>query len=87
VETIPSGSFVPFEMLPTYNRIGTVTIGTSGQFELRLRSEYKYDWATDDVKFQYIDGNGVVYEKTFGSLSALKASLDGQIILEKKVAE
>lgn len=87
VEAIPSGSFVPFEMLPTYNRIGTVTIGTSGQFELRLRSEYKYDWATDDVKFQYIDGNGVVYEKTFGSLSALKASLDGQIILEKKVAE
>ena len=87
VENIPSGSFVPFEMLPTYNRIGTVTIGESGQFELRLRSEYKYDWVTDDVKFQYIDENGVVYEKTFGSLSALKASLGGQIILEKKVGE
>ena len=87
VESIPSGSFVPFEMLPTYNRIGTVTIGDSGQFELRLRNEYKYDWVTDDVKFQYIDANGVVYEKTFGSLSALKASLGGQIILEKKVAE
>lgn len=87
VEAIPSGSFVPFEMLPTYNRIGTVTIGESGQFELRLRSEYKYDWVTDDVKFQYIDENGVVYEKTFGSLSALKASLGGQIILEKKVGE
>ena len=87
VEYIPSGSFVPFEMLPTYNRIGTVTIGKSGQFELRLRNEYKYDWMTDDVKFQFIDENGVIYEKTFGSLSALKASLGGQIILEKKVAE
>ena len=84
VTNIPPGSFVPFEMLPTYNRIGTVTVGESGQFELRLRSEYKYDWVTDDVKFQYIDENGVVYEKTFSSLSALKASLGGQIILEKK---
>ena len=69
-------------MLPTYNRIGTVTVDASGQFELRLRSEYKYDWATDDVKFQFTDEQGVIYEKTFDSLSALKASLSGQIILE-----
>ena len=82
VVEVPAGSFVPFEVLPTYNRIGTVTVGASGQFELRLRSEYKYDWATDDVKFQFTDGNGVIYEKTFDSLSALNASLDGQIILE-----
>ena len=82
VVEIPAGSFVPFEMLPTYNRIGTVTIGASGEFELRLRSEYKYDWVTDDVKFQFTDANGVIYEKTFGSLSALSASLEGQIILE-----
>ncbi len=79
---VPAGSFVPFEMLPTYNRIGTVTIGDSGAFELRLRSEYRYDWATDDVKFQFTDHNGVIYEKTFDSLSALNASLGGQIILE-----
>ena len=82
VVEVPAGSFVPFEVLPTYNRIGTVTVGASGQFELRLRSEYKYDWATDDVKFQFTDGNGVIYEKTFDSLSALNVSLDGQIILE-----
>ena len=82
VTAIPAGSFVPFEMLPTYNRIGTVTVDASGQFELRLRSEYKYDWATDDVKFQFTDEQGVIYEKTFDSLSALKASLSGQIILE-----
>ena len=82
VVEVPAGSFVPFEMLPTYNRIGTVTVSASGQFELRLRSEYKYDWATDDVKFQFTDENGVIYEKTYDSLSALNASLDGQIILE-----
>ena len=82
VKEVPAGSFVPFEMLPTYNRIGTVTIGASGQFELRLREEYKYDWATDDVKFQFTDEKGAIYEKTFDSLSALKASLSGQIILE-----
>lgn len=82
VVEVPAGSFVPFEMLPTYNRIGTVTVGASGEFELRLRSEYKYDWATDDVKFQFTDSNGVIYEKTFDSLSALNASLEGQIILE-----
>ena len=82
VTAIPAGSFVPFEMLPTYNRIGTVAIGAEGAFELRLRSEYKYDWSTDDVKFQFTDENGVIYEKTFDSLSSLKASLSGQIILE-----
>ena len=80
VRNIPSGSFVPFEVLPTYNRIGTVTIGDAGQYELRLRSEYRYDWNTDSVKFQYVEG-GVTYEKTFRSLSALNSST-GPIILE-----
>jgi hypothetical protein len=67
-------------MLPTYYRIGTVSVGESGEFELRLRGEYKYDWVTDDVKFQFVL-DGVTYEKTFGSLSALSNSTD-IIILE-----
>jgi hypothetical protein len=65
---------------PTYNRIGTVTIGAAGQYELRLRSEYRYDWNTDNVKFQYVEG-GVTYEKVFGSLNSLNSS-SGPIILE-----
>ena len=82
VEDIPAGSFVPFEVLPTYNRIGTVTVGTAGEYELRLRSEYKYDWDTDKVKFQYVDkATGVVYEKEFATLKALYSST-GPIILE-----
>ena len=70
-----------FEVLPTYNRIGTVTIGDAGAFELRLRSEYEYDWNTDDVKFQFKDENGVIYEKTYASLNAFYSST-GDIILE-----
>ena len=68
-------------MLPTYNRIGTVTIGNDGSFELRLRNEYKYDWTTDDVKLQYIDADGNIYEKVFDNLRAVYSSV-GTIILE-----
>ena len=80
VGNIPAGSFVPFEVEPTYNRIGTVTIGDAGQYELRLRGEYRYDWLTDQVKFQYVEGD-VTYEKVFSSLNALNSS-SGPIILE-----
>ena len=82
IEPIPAGAFVPFEVEPTYNRIGTVSISEDGQFELRLRSEYKYDWNTDNVKLQFTDTNGVKYEKVFDSIAALYASLNDPIILE-----
>ena len=72
VTNIPAGSFIPFEALPSYNRIGAVAVeDASGTFELRLRSEYEYSWNTGNVKFQYTDENGNIYEKTFTSLSAL----------------
>ncbi len=83
IKNVPSNAFVPFEMKPTYNRIGTVTVEQDGAFELRLRKEYKYDWTTDAVKFQFTE-DSVVYEKEFTSLSALRASLAlGAIILEE----
>lgn len=81
---IPAGSFVPFEVKPTYNRIGTVSVTSGGQFELRLRGEYNYDWNTDDVKLQFTL-NGKVYEKSFTSLSALESALVDTIILEPTV--
>lgn len=77
---------VPFETLPSYNRIGTVAIKQAdGTFELRLRSEYEYAWATGNVKFQYTDANGTIYEKTFMSLASLYTTLNtnDEIILEK----
>lgn len=85
VTAVPSGSFVPFEMLPTYNRIGTIDIRNNGAFELRLRSEYRYDWSTDDVKLQYNE-NGVIYEKTFESLEDLYKATGSDIVLEVPTA-
>lgn len=84
VKEIPVGSFVPFEALPSYNRIGTVAVEqTDGTFELRLRSEYEYSWSTGRVKFQYT-ADGKTYEKTFTSLSNLYDTLNTNeiIILE-----
>jgi hypothetical protein len=82
IVAVPEGSFVPFEVEPTYNRIGTVSIHANGTFELRLRSEYKYDWNTDNVKLQFIDDAGITYEKVFSSIGALYSSLGAAIILE-----
>lgn len=82
IVAVPEGSFVPFEVEPTYNRIGTVSLHSNGAFELRLRSEYKYDWNTDNVKLQFIDETGNTYEKVFTSLGALYSSLGAPIILE-----
>lgn len=83
---VPYDSFVPFEVKPTYNRIGTVRVEQGGNFELRLRKEYRYDWTTDAVKFQYTDGS-VVYEKEFTSLNALYETLKNgsSVILEPKM--
>lgn len=84
VLNVPSGSFVPFEETSTYNRIGVISIGEEGAFELRLRQEYKYDWNTDEVKFQFKDDAGVVYESKFISLNYLYSTLQNNtpIILE-----
>lgn len=81
---VPAGSFVPFESLPSYNRIGTMALGDGGEFELRLRSEYKYSWDTGMVKFQYSEGN-TTFEKEYYSLSALYEELatGNDIILEE----
>ena len=87
VTNIPAGSFVPFETTSSYNRIGTVAVeGTDGSFDLRLRSEYEYLWETGNVKFQYTDENGIIYEKTFTSLASLYSTLNTNevVILEKQ---
>ena len=76
---VPAGSFVPFEVLPTYNRIGSMTIGNGGQYELHLRGEYIYNWNTDDIKLQFVETIGEdekVYEANFGSLADLYAAKD-----------
>ena len=83
---VPAGAFVPFEAEPSYNRIGTVTVGgTDGTFELRLRAEYEYEWDRTRVKFQYTDTDGTIYEKEYQSLSNLYSTLTANnVVLEKK---
>ena len=86
---VPSAAFVVLERIKTYNRIGTVTIGnlTNGQnMNIRLRSEYTYNWYNDPVKIQYADvveGASLIYEQEFPSLDALYAAASsGDIVLE-----
>lgn len=74
-QPVPAGAFVPFEVLPTFNRIGVMTINDGGNYQLHLRKEYRYNWTTDDVKLQYVSG-GVTYEAVFNSLSELYGATD-----------
>ena len=83
-KTVPANSFIPLEMLPTYNRIGTVAVNEDGNFEIRLRSEYKYDWNLDNVKFQFTDEDGNIYEKEYDSLEDLYT--DRNTIVLKKIS-
>ena len=82
--SVPANSFIPLEMLPTYNRIGTVAVNADGNFEIRLRSEYKYDWNLDNVKFQFTDEDGTIYEKEYDSLEDLY--IDRNTIVLKKIS-
>lgn len=88
-QDVPIEAFVVLERIKTYNRIGTVTISnvTAGKnMEIRLRSEYTYNWYNDPVKIQYatvIGGESYVYEKEFPSLDALySATSTGDIVLQ-----
>ena len=71
---VPAGSFVPFEIAPSYNRIGAIAIADGGSFELRLRAEYVYSWAVGIVKFQFNDGASI-YEAEYDSLAELYQAL------------
>ena len=65
---VPAGTFVPFSS-DDDTRIGVVTVGENGAFELRLRSEYEFEWNTP-VKFECNIGN-VEYKAEFATLQAL----------------
>ena len=70
---VPAGTFVPFSMNDG-TRIGVVTVGDNGEFELKLRAEYKFDWNNTPVKFEAKIG-GVEYKAEFSSLEALASTV------------
>lgn len=76
---VPRSAFVSFERTRNGSRIGSVTVTADGQYELRLRKEYTFNWYTDEVEFHYeIDGK--VYHKIYPNLAELFASPD--VVLE-----
>ena len=78
-QNVPRSAFVSFERTRNNSRIGSVTVTADGQYELRLRKEYTFNWYTDEVEFHYeIDGK--VYHKTYTNLAELFASPD--VVLE-----
>ena len=78
-QPILSGEFVAFERVSNSSRIGAVTVTEEGQYELRLRKEYTFDWYTNPVQFHY-ELNGKVYHCTYESLSDLFGS-QGNVVL------
>lgn len=77
---VPRNAFVSFERTRNNSRIGSVTVTADGQYELRLRKEYTFNWYTDEVEFYYEDTDGNVYHKTYTNLAELFASPD--VVLE-----
>lgn len=77
---VPRNAFVSFERTRNGSRIGSVTVTADGQYELRLRKEYTFNWYTDEVEFYYEDTDGNVYHKTYTNLAALFVSPD--VVLE-----
>ena len=74
---VPSGTFVPFST-DDGTRIGVVSVGDNGAFELRLRAEYQFTWESTPVKFEAKVGT-TEYKAEFTSLKALVSSLGSQI--------
>ncbi|MBS7197862.1 MAG: hypothetical protein KH111_07005 [Bacteroidales bacterium] len=68
---VPANAFVSFERVKNGSRIGSITVGANGQYELRLRKEYNILWINDPVELHYQAGDGKVYHKTYQSLSDL----------------
>ena len=79
-QNVPRSAFVSFERTRNNSRIGSVTVTADGQYELRLRKEYTFNWYTDEVEFYYEDTDGNVYHKTYTNLAELFASPD--VVLE-----
>lgn len=85
VQDIPKDAFVSFERTRNGSRIGSVSVIAAGQYELRLRKEYEFNWYTDEVELHYTGDGGTVYHATYPSLSSLFAS--PHIILEPSAGE
>ena len=84
-QDVPANGFVSFERTRNNSRIGSLTIvDGEGQYELRLRKEYEFNWYSDEVELRYEDDGGNVYTATYPNLNTLYESPD--IVLEQQAA-
>lgn len=82
---VPANGFVSFERTRNNSRIGSLAIvDGEGQYELRLRKEYEFNWYSDEVELRYEDDGGNVYTATYPNLNTLYESPD--IVLEQQAA-
>lgn len=70
-QLVPKGAFVAFERASDRSRIGAITVNENGQYELRLRKEYAFNWYTDPIVFHYDAGNGNTYTCRVANLARL----------------
>lgn len=70
-QPVPKGAFVAFERASDRSRIGAITVNENGQYELRLRKEYVFNWHTDPIVFHYDAGNGDTYTCRVDNLATL----------------
>lgn len=73
---VPRNAFVSFERTRNNSRIGSITVTADGQYELRLRKEYVFNWYTDEVEAIYSAADGKTYRCKFNSLASLFAAPD-----------
>lgn len=80
---VSANGFVSFERTRNNSRIGSLTIvDKDGDYELRLRKEYEFNWYSDEVELRYEDDGGNVYTATYPNLNTLNGSPD--IVLERQ---
>ena len=70
-QPVPNGAFVAFERESDRSRIGAITVNENGQYEMRLRKEYVFNWHTDPIVFYYDAGNGITYTCRVANLATL----------------
>lgn len=73
LKDVPAQSFVPFELVSDNTRIGAITLSSDGNYQLRLRAEYEFEWETDKVQFE-VEIDGKVYYAEYASLKDLFAN-------------
>ena len=68
---VPANQFVSFARKADGSRIGSLTVTANGEYELRLRKEYDFNWSAADPVELYASIGDVYYTATFANVKAL----------------